>query len=60
MEIISCICKGCDVVIGDFTNLWTQIGTSYYSPVVDAESNLGIESHGRARWGEQGTLVEGW
>jgi hypothetical protein len=60
MEVISCICKSCDIVIGNFTNLWTQIGTSYYSPVIDAESSLGIESHGGVRGGEGGTLVEGW
>lgn len=60
MELISCTCKACNVIIGDFANLWTQIGTSYYSPIVDPEPDVGIGSRGTVRFGEKGTLVEGW
>jgi hypothetical protein len=60
MEIISFICTGCDVSVGEFANLWTQIGKSYFSPIVDPEHSPAIKSHGPLRSGEKGTLVEGW
>lgn len=60
MEIVSFTCKECDDRIGEFANLWTQVGKSYFSPIVDAEHAPEIESHGPHRSGEKGTLVEGW
>ncbi len=60
METVFCECKKCDSAIGRFANLWTQIGKSYFSPVVEPEDELAIQSHGTVRIGERGTLVEEW
>lgn len=60
MEIITFTCKACGSSIGDFTNLWTQIGKSYFSPIVDPQHGPDIKPHGPVRSGEKGTLVEGW
>ncbi|KAK4103137.1 hypothetical protein N658DRAFT_422231 [Parathielavia hyrcaniae] len=59
METVFCECKKCDAPIGRFFNLWTQIGKSYFSPVVEPEDDLAIQFHGAFRIGEHGTLVEG-
>ncbi|KAK4127143.1 hypothetical protein N657DRAFT_661377 [Parathielavia appendiculata] len=59
METVFCECKKCGAPIGRFVNLWTQIGKSYFSPVVEPEDDLAIQYHGTIRIGEQGTLVEG-
>ncbi|KAK1757724.1 hypothetical protein QBC47DRAFT_164319 [Echria macrotheca] len=58
MELVYCNCKKCESTIGLFVNLWTRIGKSYYSPIVDAEGPL-IRPDGEVRAGETGTLVEG-
>jgi hypothetical protein len=60
MEIITFTCKGCGSSIGNLTNLWTQIGKSYFSPIVDPHHGPDINPHGPLRSGEKGTLVEGW
>jgi hypothetical protein len=60
METIRICCKSCDSSIGEFTNLWTQVGKSYFSPIVDPPHAPEIESAGPARAGEKETLVEGW
>ncbi|KAL2132579.1 hypothetical protein VTI74DRAFT_3634 [Chaetomium olivicolor] len=58
METIFCECKKCDAPIGRFSNLWTQIGKSYFSPVVEPEDDLAVKCKGNVRIGERGTLVE--
>jgi hypothetical protein len=60
METVFCECKKCDAPIGRFVNLWTQIGKSYFSPVVEPEDDLAIKCKGAVRIGERGTLVEEW
>lgn len=60
MRTVTFACRGCDSPIGDFTNLWTQIGKSYFSPIIDPQRSPDIRSHGPLRAGEKGTLVEGW
>jgi hypothetical protein len=60
METVFCECKKCDAPIGRFVNLWTQIGKSYFSPVVEPEDDLAVRRQGAARIGERGTLVEEW
>ncbi|KAL2019464.1 hypothetical protein VTK56DRAFT_9580 [Thermocarpiscus australiensis] len=60
METVFCECKKCDAPIGRFVNLWTQIGKSYFSPVVEPEDDLAAQCHGAIRIGERGTLVEEW
>jgi hypothetical protein len=60
METINICCKSCDNLIAEFTNLWTQIGKSYFSPIIDPPHAPNIVSHGPVRSGEKGTLVEGW
>ncbi|KAB5530292.1 hypothetical protein GE09DRAFT_387008 [Coniochaeta sp. 2T2.1] len=59
MEIITFNCKSCGGSIGDFANLWIQIGKSYFSPIVDPHHAPDIKPHGPLRAGEKGTLVEG-
>ena len=53
-------CRKCSATIGLFVNLWTQIGKSYFSPLIDPEDELAVRSEGAVRIGEQGTLVEEW
>lgn len=60
MEIVHCVCKACDADLGDFANLWTRVGTSYFSPIVDPGAQVGIAARGAPRVGDQGTLIEGW
>jgi hypothetical protein len=60
METVFYECKKCDAPVGRFVNLWTQIGKSYFSPVVEPEDDLAVQSHGAVRIGERGTLVEEW
>lgn len=60
MEPVRCHCKTCGSTIGDFANLWTQIGRNYFSPVVDLCANLNVSPQNMARAGEKHTLVEGW
>lgn len=60
METVFCECKKCDAAIGRFTNLWTQIGKSYFSPVMEPEDDLAVQYQGTVRIGEQGTLVAEW
>jgi regulator of replication initiation timing len=60
METVFCECKKCDAPIGRFVNLWTQIGKSYFSPVVEPEDDLAVGGQGAVRIGERGTLVEEW
>ncbi|OAA60965.1 hypothetical protein SPI_04989 [Niveomyces insectorum RCEF 264] len=59
METIQCICRHCQVPLGRFINLWTQIGKSYYSPLVAPDACLQVGVHGTPRVGEKATLVEG-
>ncbi|KAK0730754.1 hypothetical protein B0H67DRAFT_639216 [Lasiosphaeris hirsuta] len=58
MESVYCNCKKCDATVGLFINLWTQIGKTYFSPIIDPEDNLAILCQGAIRVGERGTLVE--
>jgi hypothetical protein len=60
METVFCECKKCDAAIGRFANLWTQIGKSYFSPVMEPEDDLAVQYQGAVRIGEQGTLVAEW
>ncbi len=60
METVFCECKKCDAQIGRFVNLWTRIGKSYFSPVVEPEDDLAVQCQGAVRIGERGTLVEEW
>lgn len=60
METVFCECKKCDAAIGRFTNLWTQIGKSYFSPVMEPEDDLAVQYQGSVRIGDQGTLVAEW
>ncbi len=60
METVFCECKKCGAPVGRFVNLWTQIGKSYFSPVVEPEDDLAVRCQGAARIGERGTLVEEW
>ncbi|KAK5654769.1 hypothetical protein OQA88_6805 [Cercophora sp. LCS_1] len=58
MESVYCNCKKCDTTIGLFINLWTRIGKSYYSPIVDPDGELAVRPDGDTRIGETDTLVE--
>ncbi|AEO65401.1 uncharacterized protein THITE_56406, partial [Thermothielavioides terrestris NRRL 8126] len=58
METAFCECRKCDAPIGRFANLWTQIGKSYFSPVVEPEDDLAVQCQGSVRVGEPDTLVE--
>ncbi|KAK0628518.1 hypothetical protein B0T17DRAFT_471715, partial [Bombardia bombarda] len=58
METVLCKCRECDANIGQFVNLWSQIGKTYFSPVVESDDELAVLSQGDVRVGERGTLVE--
>ncbi|KAK0733596.1 hypothetical protein B0T26DRAFT_669994 [Lasiosphaeria miniovina] len=58
METVLCSCKKCDAALGDFVNLWTQVGKSYFSPIVEPDYDIAVQSDGAVREGERGTLVE--
>lgn len=60
MEVIKCTCKDCGATVSECANLWTQIGKTYFSPIVEPRDGFAIESHGPVRLGESGTLVEAW
>lgn len=60
MESVTFDCKGCELTIGTFTNQWTQIGKTYFSPKVDPPHDPVIKVQGALRAGDRGTLVEGW
>lgn len=60
MESVYCNCKQCDATIGLFINLWTRVGKSYYSPIVDTSGDLAVRPDGDIREGEAGTLVAEW
>ncbi|KAK3330873.1 hypothetical protein B0H66DRAFT_77801 [Apodospora peruviana] len=59
MDKVLSHCNNCHSTIGQFMNLWTQIGKSYFSPVVEPNSDLEVDCQGTVRLGETGTLVEG-
>ncbi|KAK1827208.1 hypothetical protein QBC39DRAFT_267529 [Podospora conica] len=58
MESVYCNCKQCSATIGLFVNLWTQIGKSYFSPVIAPDDSPAVLREGASRMGEKGTLVE--
>jgi len=60
MELVYCNCKNCNATVGLFLNLWTQIGKSYFSPIIDPDGELAITYSGAIRVGERGTLVAEW
>lgn len=60
METVDCNCARCGAKLGRFTNLWTQIGKSYFSPAVTSQEDPWVMSQGVTRIGEKGTLVDGW
>ncbi|KAJ9130241.1 hypothetical protein NKR23_g12282 [Pleurostoma richardsiae] len=57
MERIRCCCKHCGFNLGELLNTWTQIGKSYYSPVLDPHVPLKVLVHGEVRTGDKQTLV---
>ncbi|KUI67417.1 hypothetical protein VM1G_02778 [Cytospora mali] len=59
MERIRCNCKQCGSKLGEFVNLWTQVGKSYCTPVVQPFEPLNIQHDGEARLGDSQTLVDG-
>ena len=60
MESVYCNCNQCNATIGLFVNLWTQIGKSYFSPIIDPDDSPAVVAQGSSRMGEKGTLVEEW
>lgn len=60
MESVYCNCRKCDSTVGLFVNLWTRIGKSYFSPVVDPGNDVAVRPEGAIRVGEPGTLVDEW
>lgn len=60
MESVYCNCKECNATIGLFVNLWTQIGKSYFSPIINPDDSPAVLAEGASRMGEKRTLVEEW
>ncbi|TPX08776.1 uncharacterized protein E0L32_009716 [Thyridium curvatum] len=58
MDLVYCRCKSCGGRLGDFINLWTQIGKSYFAPLVEPRAELNVKLQGNVRVGEKNTLVE--
>ncbi len=56
MERVQCRCKKCGDVLGEFANLWTQIGRNYVSPTVRLGNGLNVVSHGAIRVGGKRNL----
>ncbi|KAI0442109.1 hypothetical protein F4803DRAFT_384201 [Xylaria telfairii] len=59
METVTACCSQCEHRLGSLLNLWTQIGNTYISPVVQHALALDISSEGVIRHGEIGTIVDG-
>ena len=59
MDTLECTCSACGNVIGQFINLWVQIGKTYYSPVVQGYEPPALVPSGVVRQGSSGTLIEG-
>lgn len=60
MDLVYCRCRSCGGRLGDFINLWTQIGKSYFAPLVEPRAELNVKLQGNVRVGEKNTLVEAW
>ena len=60
MDQVQCTCKKCGASIGEFINLWTQIGNKHFSPVVVSNSPVRVGHKGLSRLGDSNTLVQGW
>ncbi|KAI1504355.1 hypothetical protein F5X99DRAFT_36806 [Biscogniauxia marginata] len=59
MEQVFCSCIKCNQRLSQFLNLWTKIGKSYISPIVQAEVPLNVVASGEVRLGEAQTVVVG-
>ncbi|OHE93621.1 hypothetical protein CORC01_11120 [Colletotrichum orchidophilum] len=59
MEVIQCKCTSCQTKLANFFNLWTQIGKSYFSPLIDAQGTTQMVAKEPTRIGEAETLVAG-
>ena len=60
MEQVTCSCTKCGRDLGEFANIWTQIGKSYVSPVGGDDGNAKVENRGSVRVGDKETLVGDW
>ncbi|SPO04251.1 uncharacterized protein DNG_06934 [Cephalotrichum gorgonifer] len=59
METLTSKCSQCNLELGRFINLWTQIGKSYVTPIVTPGESRAITTKGPSRVGDQNTLVSG-
>ncbi|KAF4832668.1 hypothetical protein CGCSCA4_v013530 [Colletotrichum siamense] len=57
MDTVQCRCKNCQANLAKFANLWTQIGKSYFSPVLEAKGDVKTVDVEPIRKGEPQTLV---
>jgi len=60
MKTLRCKCAGCGAELAQLVNLWTQIGKTYYSPILDPEHGMNIITLGQSRIGDEMTLVADW
>ncbi|KAH8675777.1 hypothetical protein BX600DRAFT_507985 [Xylariales sp. PMI_506] len=59
MDTVIVTCEKCDATVGEFVNVWTQIGKSYISPIIVADgSQIELMQTGPVRPGESQTLVD--
>jgi hypothetical protein len=42
MDVVTCSCANCGAHVGDFENLWDQIGKRHFSPVCLKRKNWNI------------------
>ncbi|KAI2636136.1 hypothetical protein GGS21DRAFT_543051 [Xylaria nigripes] len=60
MESVVAYCSQCDHCLASLLNIWTQIGKSYVSPIIQGEDVFDIKPEGAIRQGENGTIVDSW
>lgn len=62
MELINLKCANCEAFFGNIENSWNRIGKNYLTPTAQPEAlkDFWIKATGVARYGEDGTIIEGW
>ncbi|OBT74685.1 hypothetical protein VF21_06973 [Pseudogymnoascus sp. 05NY08] len=60
MEVVTCSCAKCGTFIGDFENIWNQIGKKHFSPVSlkRKDWSAGLQHSGDVRIAPTETVIE--
>lgn len=60
MEVVTCSCVKCGTFVGDFENIWNQIGKKHFSPVSLKRKDwtVGLQHWGDVRIAPTETVIE--